>query len=766
MANPAYLEPLPYVSVSETDPLNPNMATDFDSLSFPPLDPDLFSNDLVLPDGLMLDLGFQDDFDFSLDDFYLPPENNDFLVGDGAEGFSSSLSTDPVGDPLSWKGFGLDGSGVSSSSQVSGDRTSDVGKILNFPSLESGSCIQEFSGKVLSQESGGCRSVVAGVLNSPSPDSGNCAGSVLTSPNSSIVPADQKIELEEIGKRCLPKRKNEREDGNSNSRSRKIRRSIRPEDTNSPCGNEEDEKKKARLMRNRESAQLSRQRKKNYVEELEDKVKSMHSTIAGMNSKISLIMAENASLRQQLGGGGTYPPPPGCYPHPSMVPMPYPWVPYAIRPQGSQVPLLPIPRLKPQQPLSASKSKKSESRKIEGKTKKVAGVSFLGLLFFMLLFGGLVPFVKDNYGGGGKTGSSGLDFYNHGINGKPQGRVLMVNGSDQCTGKSYFEGGDTKGMDFKRGRCGSDKLEINGFLGNASESLVASLYVPRNDKRVKIDGNLIIHSVLASEKAMASSRALTEGKNFKATVSWANDVGETSLAIAGNFAAALAVSKDGNNGERHHHLYRSPTERQKALESGSEDTFKENSKSTSVDGTLQKWFHEGLAVYEMANSEVRSMLLDVASSEAQGPILSSGMCTEVFQFETSPASAIPGAIIPATSVTNISAEHHPESAHLRKIKNRRILYHTPIPLNGSTTLNSTEERIEHNETFGGSKSVSSMVVSVLVDPREVGDVESDGVITPKSLSRIFVVVLLDSVKYVTYSCMLPLKASSSHLVTT
>ena len=43
-----------------------------------------------------------------------------------------------------------------------------------------------------------------------------------------------------------------------------------------------------------------------------------------------------------------------------------------------------------------------------------------------------------------------------------------------------------------------------------------------------------------------------------------------------------------------------------------------------------------------------------------------------------------------------------------------------------------------------------MVVSVLVDPREVGDGDVDGMMRPKSLSWIFVVVLIDSVKYVTY----------------
>lgn len=60
-----------------------------------------------------------------------------------------------------------------------------------------------------------------------------------------------------------------------------------------------------------------------------------------------------------------------------------------------------------------------------------------------------------------------------------------------------------------------------------------------------------------------------------------------------------------------------------------------------------------------------------------------------------------------------------------------------------------------------------MVVSVLIDPREVsdGDGDGEGMISPKkSLQRIFVVILIDSVKYVTYSCVLPFKGHSSHLV--
>lgn len=142
------------------------------------------------------------------------------------------------------------------------------------------------------------------------------------------------------------------------------------------------------------------------------------------------------------------------------------------------------------------------------------------------------------------------------------------------------------------------------------------------------------------------------------------------------------------------------------------------------------------------------------------------MCTEVFQFDVSPASS-PGAIIPASTVSNVPAGHRRNNAtRLNKGRNRRILHGLPVPLPGSN-YNITEEHVRKNsqkESFQGNKS-SPIIVSVLVDPREGGDSEVDGMIKPKSLSRIFVVVLLDSVKYVTYSCVLP-RSSGPHLVTT
>ncbi|KAF6149379.1 hypothetical protein GIB67_016917 [Kingdonia uniflora] len=707
---------------------------EFNSNNFPPLETEFVSDDFML--GL-------DQFDFSLD--FLA--SDEFLLSDdgsGTFGGLNSTNQGDVGDVFrvlnssdspncgscdreglveegsddGCKVLNSDSPGSSTISVVRHDSSNGSLGFADFKVSNSQSPEFVSFNRESSQDSRGS--------NSPSADSPNSCNDHLNIVVDNNV--DEKINLDKEKKRSLLKRKKENEDENpnislnlnpSNAPSRRSVQFSRVSENSDNVGGLDDNKKKARLIRNRESAQLSRQRKKHYVEELEDKVKSMHSIITDLNSKISFVMAENVSLRQQLGG-----PPPGVvYPPPVMGPMHYPWVPYApypMRQQGSQVPLVPIPRLKPQQPTPAPKTKKkTESKKSEGRTKKVASVSFLGMLFFMLLFGGLVPFVNVRYGEKRETVLNGLGF-----DGQPRGRVLTVNGSGSC------EGVGVKRPNCRRDLEQNEKVGADGFAhsGNSSEPLVASLYVPRNDKLVKIDGNLIINSVLASERAEAS-------KDTKASTSNAR---ETGLAIAGHVGPALA--EGGRNVNGHSHSYRNPSDRLKALSPGSRDTYKDNSKTSAADGSQQKWFREGLA----------------------GPIFSSGMCTEVFQFITSPESGKPGGIIPATVVNNSSK--HP----VNKKMSRRILNGIPIPLPGSSFNGSSSK----NESFNGNNSnkavSSSMVVSVLVDPRDGEGNEVDGVITPpKSFSRIFVVVLIDSVKYVTYSCMLPLKGSPGpHLVTT
>ena len=142
-------------------------------------------------------------------------------------------------------------------------------------------------------------------------------------------------------------------------------------------------------------------------------------------------------------------------------------------------------------------------------------------------------------------------------------------------------------------------------------------------------------------------------------------------------------------------------------------------------------------------------------------MFSSGMCTEVFQFDVSSTS---GAIIPASAATNVSSEHSKNATDRQRRKNRRTLRGLAIPLPGSD-FNFTKEH-QRNSSSKEIKAASSMVVSVLVDPREGGDGDIDGMIGgPKSLSRVFVVVLQDSAKYVTYSCVLP-RPGAPHLVTT
>lgn len=161
-------------------------------------------------------------------------------------------------------------------------------------------------------------------------------------------------------------------------------------------GDDEDQKRQARLMRNRESAQQSRQRKKVYVDELEHKLRTMTATVAELNATIAHLSAENVNLRRQI-----------CYiyqPHPALgarppvmappsIPVgPYPGM-YGIRPMiPGALPLpVPIPRLKSQSSASKPTKKPKVSAKNEGvdrkRKRKAAGAAVLGLFCFMILIG-------------------------------------------------------------------------------------------------------------------------------------------------------------------------------------------------------------------------------------------------------------------------------------------------------------------------------------------------------------------------------------------
>uniref|UniRef100_A0A0A9CX48 BZIP domain-containing protein n=1 Tax=Arundo donax TaxID=35708 RepID=A0A0A9CX48_ARUDO len=423
----------------------------------------------------------------------------------------------------------------------------------------------------------------------------------------------------------------------------------------------------------------------------------MQATIADLSARISCFTAENAALKQQLGGaaGGAPLPPPPLQMYPAVYPLPMPWMHPAYAMRGSQVPLVPIPRLKPQQPAPASAEPPAKKAR---KTKKVASVSLLGLLCLVLVCGCLIPAVNRMYGAVDARDGAAFGSPHH-------GRVLAVEGPLD----SVSDGFDSK------------------LPQNASETLPALLYLPRNGKHIKINGNLVIKSIVASEKAssrMSSCDTKSYGSQGKE---------ETSLAIPGYLAPLDAgeVVESTSSGMKNKLM---------ALAPGDGSIYRED------DGLLPQWFSEAMS----------------------GPLLSSGMCTEVFQFDVSPSSSHANSIVPVYSnAKSSSSQNFTENlpaGRPQKVKNRRILYSEAIPLQGSRS-NDTEhlKTPPKNESYGGRKPVSSVIVSVLADPREAGDGDGEGRISSKSLSRIFVVVLIDSVKYVTYSCVLPFKTHSPHL---
>jgi len=63
-----------------------------------------------------------------------------------------------------------------------------------------------------------------------------------------------------------------------------------------PTGNSKEDRKKRRLIRNRVSAQLHRERKKKYIASLEEKVRDQCQQISRMNTLIQNLGAENRRL--------------------------------------------------------------------------------------------------------------------------------------------------------------------------------------------------------------------------------------------------------------------------------------------------------------------------------------------------------------------------------------------------------------------------------------------------------------------------------------
>ncbi|CAM6059296.1 unnamed protein product [Sphagnum tenellum] len=566
-------------------------------------------------------------------------------------------------------------------------------------------------------------------------------------------------------------------------------RSDQSDAENKEEGGEDDSgKRQARLMRNRESAQLSRQRKKVYVSELEGRLRTMAATVAELNATISHLTAENVNLRRQLG---YYYPPPGICPRPG-VPMVgqqvLPMTPYPgmvggrpIYPAG-QVPSLPIPRLKTQPPpartskrsnvLGSKEETSGDKKRARRKLAAAASVAVMSLLCVAMLLG---PFNDTQIISG--PGWTPLEEGEYGPEREGITRIYSSRPSDRKKTKiinlekkgARMEAGTRSpwqqllGMNSsvstssERGSQGQPDcfgpLEAPIFVGstfpvNMTEPFAASLFVPRDNRLVQVNGNLIIQAVMAGDKAAMQSSGKTrkagikKGKALKTVSTKALEAKGARLPTQAVLVADKAVA--ANQKSQH----------------GNSNTVP----SVVQPGSLQQWVMGGL----------------------QGPVLTTGMCTELFQFDTSPVTSAPSeessnaaAKDVAESVASEAAQGntHNNASSKNSVplmpQSRRNPFAVPLPptspsgrvsgaKNGSdpTVEKLVREQLHQQGEMGNQ---SSMVVSVLAGPQEFADTSRRK--GAKGMSRIFVVVLVDGVKYVTYSCVLPSTGPQPHIVT-
>lgn len=94
-------------------------------------------------------------------------------------------------------------------------------------------------------------------------------------------------------------------DGESSSGSSSGSNQGTPEPAKVPSLSESDAKREKRMAKNRESASLSRKRKKEYLDSLELKVASLSKDKEVLMSKVRALEADNRALRARLGGNKT-----------------------------------------------------------------------------------------------------------------------------------------------------------------------------------------------------------------------------------------------------------------------------------------------------------------------------------------------------------------------------------------------------------------------------------------------------------------------------
>ncbi|GAQ85622.1 basic region leucin zipper [Klebsormidium nitens] len=580
------------------------------------------------------------------------------------------------------------------------------------------------------------------------------------------------------------------------------------------------EKLQERLMRNRESAQLSRQRKKAYMEEMASRIRSLSTTVSELNTTIAHLSAENASLRHQLAfylPPGTAPPLPAVGPpymaqtvpgmrplYPAPGPIAYGGYPGVMRP--GYAPPVPIPRLSVQSAASAKKAttkrgtsakskakdapdgtKQPASKRMKLPGKAAAGISAMALFCFAMVIAPASWHTSELTTG---TAVQPAGFEGFGVPGlKAGGRVLM---SLPEGNGSVGAGGAGKG----HGRGGSEVahgMAMNGTTGEGvgstlvNSSLVWQQLVNASSPfSVPPRGNDAPGSqpwVLSRDR---SGKVEGDRSQVSGVVSgivpergdWIrNAVVVEARRAAGRIVADVALRKSATSlmtSQEH--------ERLKGIATLALAGRAETTRHAALPAAGAALADEGSGFDRYPERQTSNMW-----SFSGAPFLSSAMCTELFQFadpavvnggsgREARAAAEEAALAVAREQSLEGAEakegvqKQNQTASLRgmgrkwKPKNPDAVPMPPV--NGTRSQFDAKAEFEDEKqperceegAFGCKNASSSVVVSVMVP--QVGWERSTfepkkGASTSKGLGQIFVVVLINSAKYVTYSCSVP-----------
>lgn len=476
------------------------------------------------------------------------------------------------------------------------------------------------------------------------------------------------------------------------------------------AGDDEEQKRMARMQRNRESAHQSRQRKRMQMDEVEQRCEQLKQQNSQLNQLVGRLTSENMGLKQQLVNvchetGRPLPPPPLSAMHPFAfgqmgLPMlvPAPKVPIQKMPASrpASVPSSTSSHQSSQHPANIQPSGPPAKARKRAKQAAGAGTVLLALFSFVVFLGPIGPMAGPSLNALGRS---------HAPLGPATQMVLPGPGSL---------------MDHPSGG-GRVLMSVDGE--NVTDALPVS-----NETQLVLPIN-------ASFSGQAISLAEGSGDNGVLLEVLQDDGGVVQSGAAGQgwWSGLL----DAAHVEPSRSIVLRPSNRE------AESQALQGLKDLAPLVLYSHW-DQGLSQARLPSGQSpwQKSLPGTDKDESSGlnGFHSPSMCKEIFQFEAQETSVV-------------QATQHVQRYLAGGTSSMRGSGSIALPpvTQPSQDIPSSRSSKRHKATIGCGEDDPDVVVSVMLPTKSQGATDNEFT----SLDQLYVVVLTPGVKYSTYSCLLP-----------